>query len=59
MYIHMYELSVHRAYLICQVNKNSQECKVAWDVMKSRKRRHPPPKKPTPVDKDLELSQRE
>jgi hypothetical protein len=63
MYDALISRLINRAYMICQINKDSQECKVAWDyvedVMKSTKRKAPPPKKPAPVDKDHELSQRE
>jgi len=61
MYDTLVSRLINRAYLICLIDKNSQECKVAWDqvedVMRSKK--PPPPKKPAQVDKDLELSQRE
>lgn len=63
MYDSLISRLINRAYMICKINKDSQECKVAWDqvedVMRSGKRKPPPPKKPAPVDKDLELSQRE
>lgn len=61
MYDSLIHRLINRANFICQLNNKSQECKVAWDqvedVMKSRKK--PPPKKMPPVDKDLELSERE
>jgi len=62
MYDSMISSLINHAYLICKMDKNSKECKVAWDqiedVMRS-KRKPPPPKKPVPIDKDIELSQRE
>jgi hypothetical protein len=62
MYYAMISNLINNAYLICKIDKNSKECKVAWDqvedVMRS-KRNPPPPKKPAPIDKDIELSQRE
>lgn len=62
MYDSLISSLINRAYIICKPNKTSQECKVAWDqvedVMRSGKRK-PPPSKTPPVDKDLELMERE
>lgn len=61
MYEVLLKRLVNRAFMICRNDKQSQECKIAWDqvddVIKSARMRKPPPQKP--IDRDAELSIRE
>lgn len=62
MYEVLLKRLVDRAFMICQSNKHSLECKIAWDqvddVIKSKRMRKPPPPQ-KPIDRDAELSIRE
>lgn len=61
MYDVLLKRLVDRAFMICQINKHSLDCKIAWDqvddVIKSKRMKKPPPQKP--ADRDAELSIRE